>query len=68
MVYSVSVLASDNISVEKINAILALAIWDPASVQENRIIYTIDPDELTVPQYVAEGLEWLQTILRPEEC
>jgi hypothetical protein len=32
------------------------------------LIYTIDPDELTVPQYVAEGLEWLQTILRPEEC
>lgn len=31
------------------------------------LIYTIDPDELTVPPYVAEGLEWLQTILRPEE-
>lgn len=32
------------------------------------LIYTIDPHELTVPPYVAEGLEWLQTILRPEEC
>lgn len=32
------------------------------------LIYAIDPGELTVPPYIAEGLEWLQTILRPEEC
>ncbi|WP_312832514.1 ATP-dependent nuclease [Sedimentibacter saalensis] len=32
------------------------------------LIYSIDPGKLTVPPYIAEGLEWLQTILRPEEC
>lgn len=32
------------------------------------LIYTVDPSELTVPPYIAEGLEWLQTFLRPEEC
>lgn len=32
------------------------------------LIYTIDPNKLTVPLYIAEGLEWLQTLLRPEEC
>ena len=32
------------------------------------LIYAIDPCKLTVPPYIAEGLEWLQTILRPEEC
>jgi len=32
------------------------------------LIYTIDPSELTVPPYIAEGLEWLQTFLRPEVC
>lgn len=31
------------------------------------IIYAIDPKDITVPAYIAEGLEWLQTILRPEE-
>lgn len=32
------------------------------------LIYTVDPSKLTVPPYIAEGLEWLQTFLRPEEC
>ncbi len=32
------------------------------------LIYAIDPSKLTVPPYIAEGLAWLQTILRPEEC
>ena len=32
------------------------------------LIYTVDPIKLTVPPYIAEGLDWLQTILRPEEC
>ena len=32
------------------------------------LIYAIDPGKLTVPPYIAEGLEWLQTVLRPEEC
>jgi len=32
------------------------------------LIYAIDPGKLTIPPYIAEGLEWLQTILRPEEC
>jgi len=32
------------------------------------LIYTVDPSKLTVPLYIAEGLEWLQTLLRPEEC
>lgn len=31
------------------------------------IIYAIDPKDLAVPTYIAEGLEWLQTLLRPEE-
>jgi len=31
------------------------------------IIYAIDPDAITVPAYIAVGLEWLQTLLRPEE-
>ncbi|MBU4440455.1 MAG: AAA family ATPase [Firmicutes bacterium] len=30
------------------------------------IIYAIDPNEITVPTYIAEGLEWLQNLLRPE--
>lgn len=32
------------------------------------LIYSIDPVELTVPPYITDGLEWLQTVLRPEEC
>lgn len=32
------------------------------------VIYSIDPRELNVPLYIAEGLEWLQTFLRPEVC
>ena len=32
------------------------------------LIYAIDPGKLTVPLYIAEGLEWLQAVLRPEEC
>ena len=31
------------------------------------VIYAIDPEAITVPAYIAEGLEWLQTLLRPEE-
>ena len=31
------------------------------------LIYAIDPCELKVPDYIAEGLEWLQVYLRPEE-
>lgn len=31
------------------------------------IIYAIDPANITVPTYIAEGLEWLQTSLLPEE-
>lgn len=32
------------------------------------LIYIVDPSKLTIPTYIAEGLEWLQTLLRPEEC
>lgn len=32
------------------------------------LMYAIDPGKLTVPPYIAEGLEWLQTVLRPEGC
>lgn len=32
------------------------------------LIYAIDPSKLTVPPYIAEGLEWLQAALGPEEC
>jgi hypothetical protein len=31
------------------------------------IIFAIDPSDIIVPPYIAEGLEWLQTLLRPEE-
>lgn len=31
------------------------------------VIYEIDPDQLVVPPYIAEALEWLQKYLRPEE-
>lgn len=31
------------------------------------IIYALDPKDITVPPYIASGLEWLQTLLRPEE-
>lgn len=31
------------------------------------LIYAVDPSELTVPAYIAEGLEWLQSYLKPEE-
>lgn len=30
------------------------------------LIYAIDPDELTVPTYIDEGLNWLQSYLEPE--
>lgn len=30
------------------------------------LIYAIDPDELTVPAYIDEGLNWLQSYLEPE--
>lgn len=32
------------------------------------LIYAIDPSKLTVPSYIAEGLEWLQNLLCPGEC
>ena len=32
------------------------------------LIYATDPSQLTVLPYIAEGLEWLQTLLLPEEC
>jgi predicted ATP-dependent endonuclease of OLD family len=31
------------------------------------LIFAIDPSRLTIPRYIAEGLEWLQTLLHPEE-
>jgi len=31
------------------------------------IIYALDPKDIEVPEYIAEGLEWLQTLLHPEE-
>lgn len=31
------------------------------------LIYAIDPDELTVPTYIDEGLNWLQSYLEPED-
>lgn len=31
------------------------------------VIYEIDPNDIAVPPYIAKGLEWLQTLLRPEE-
>lgn len=31
------------------------------------VIYAIDPEELKVPQYIAEGLEWMQKYLGKEE-
>jgi Predicted ATP-dependent endonuclease of the OLD family len=31
------------------------------------LIYAIDPSDLSIPFYIEEGLEWLQTLLRPEE-
>lgn len=30
------------------------------------LIYAVDPNELIVPAYIAEGLEWLQSYLDPE--
>jgi predicted ATP-dependent endonuclease of OLD family len=30
------------------------------------VIYDIDPNDIIVPAYIAEGLEWLQTLLHPE--
>lgn len=31
------------------------------------LIYAIDPADLTIPAYIAEGLEWLQNLLHREE-
>lgn len=31
------------------------------------LIYAMDPNELTIPTYIDEGLAWLQTYLDPEE-
>jgi predicted ATP-dependent endonuclease of OLD family len=30
------------------------------------VIFNIDPKDLTVPPYIDKGLDWLQTLLRPE--
>ena len=30
------------------------------------LIFVVDPINLTIPAYIAEGLEWLQDLLRPE--
>ena len=35
--------------------------------QIKKLIYAIDPNELTIPTYIDEGLAWLQTYLDPEE-
>jgi predicted ATP-dependent endonuclease of OLD family len=32
------------------------------------LIFAIDPDVLTIPTYIAEGLEWLQDLLKPEDA
>lgn len=32
------------------------------------LVYAVEPSELIVPSYIAEGLEWLQILLSPEEC
>lgn len=31
------------------------------------VIYEIDPDEIEVPTYIVEGLDWLQDYLHPED-
>jgi predicted ATP-dependent endonuclease of OLD family len=31
------------------------------------LIFSVDPCEIIIPTYIAEGLEWMQTLLRPEE-
>ena len=31
------------------------------------LIYAVDPNQLIVPAYIEEGLEWLQSYLDPEE-
>lgn len=31
------------------------------------IIYSLDPSDIVVPSYIAEGLTWLQTLLHPEK-
>lgn len=31
------------------------------------VIYAMDPNDIKVPTYIAEGLDWLQCSLRPEE-
>ncbi len=31
------------------------------------IIYSVDPNDITIPPYIAEGLAWLQTLMHPEE-
>lgn len=31
------------------------------------VIYDIDPKDIAIPSYIAEGLEWLQILLHPEE-
>ena len=31
------------------------------------LIYAVDPGDLIIPAYIAEGLEWLQSYLKPEE-
>lgn len=31
------------------------------------LIYAVDPNQLIVPAYIDEGLEWLQSYLDPEE-
>lgn len=31
------------------------------------LIYAVDPGKLAIPAYIAEGLQWLQSYLKPEE-
>lgn len=47
------------------------ALWNGKSDQKAEfaldLIYAVDPSDLIIPAYIAEGLEWLQSYLKPEE-
>ena len=58
-------------SFEELHNIIYTTLKDGQSNQKAEfaldIIYTLDPDVITIPAYIDAGLDWLQKLLRPEE-
>lgn len=58
-------------SFKELHEVIYQMLRDGGSTQKAEfaldVIFAIDPKDIVVPAYIAEGLEWLQTLLHPEE-